>query len=156
MFAHLPTSKSKLGLLEMVQGLACPWHIERPLAHPKEAPVTGKMIKTSFLSCSGVGACQTGCRLLFLVEGSASLTVQKGGRQFGAHPNISTQLPNCSNQQRLVLPDCKFRSIWVTQALPKLRLDEKCEGSWENSKETKKAFRSKPSCYSCERCWSPS
>lgn len=53
MFAHLPTSKSKPGRPEMVQGLARPWHIECPPPHPEEAPVTGKMIKTSFLSCLG-------------------------------------------------------------------------------------------------------
>lgn len=36
MFAHLPTSKSKPGRPEMVQGLARPWHIECPPPHPRK------------------------------------------------------------------------------------------------------------------------
>lgn len=64
---------------------------------PEEAPVCPFLLR---------GAWQTCCRLLVLVEGSASLMVHGGGRRFGP---IQAFTPICSIQERLVLPDGEFR-----------------------------------------------
>ena len=101
MFAHLPTSKSKQGRQEMVQRQPV-----TPLVPPntEEAPVTGKMIKTSFLSCACVCVC---VRCVWCLGWRGGVVRQAadfsswwkevrlsgfkelgGGRGCGAHPNI--------------------------------------------------------------------
>lgn len=98
MFAHLPTSKSKPGWPETAQAPARPWRITSAgkQGHcpppPRGSPVLPFLLR---------GTCQTCCRLLVLVEGSASLMPHGGGWWFGPTQTIP--------------PTCPNRSVWFLQ-----------------------------------------